>query len=389
MEKIVIIGNGAAGIETAINIRKLDSESEITLISNERYPHYYRPRLIEYLGGKIDTENFIIYKEDFYEKNRIKNITGEKIVEINTEKKSVISEKNNSYEFTKLMLATGASSFRPPIPGSDLKGVFTLRTIEDADQIRSFVSDKKNIVILGGGILGLEIANSIKDDEKEIVVIEMFDRLLPRQLDNKASSILKNILERKGLNFILGDSVANIGGSQEVHEISLKSGKNLKVQCIIISAGVRSNIELAKSAGIKTNRGIVIDNYFKTSKEDIFAAGDCAEHNEKVYGLWSVSKEQGKLAGMNMAGKNVEYTGSTPSTILKVTGIDLYSGGDFDFENPDQVFTKSENDQYLKLIVKDSRIVGAIALGNKKAVMDFKLGVEGKKTVENLLNYFN
>ena len=386
--KILIVGNGIAGVEAAVNIRNLNSSADIEIISSCNHPLYYRPRLIEYLSGSLKLENFTIYKDEFYRQKEIKNILGEKAIEIDINNQIIKTDKGNKYNYDTLLISTGASSFKPPISGVDLSGVFTLRSVKDADQIIEYSRTKKEITVLGGGLLGIEIANSLKDTNNNITIIEMFDRLLPRQLDKDGSSILENPLKEKGLNFILNNSVNKIIGNKMVEKIKLKNGNEIHSDCIVISAGVRSNIELAKNSGIDTNKGIVINNKFQTSIENIYSAGDCSEHKGRVYGLWSVSKEQGKLAGLSIAGKDINYTGSVPSTTLKVTGIDLFSAGDFESKNPDKLLVKKGDKSYLKIVIKNEKIIGAIALGNKQAISDFKSVIDGKKSIDTINKYF-
>ncbi|RKX96021.1 MAG: NAD(P)/FAD-dependent oxidoreductase [Spirochaetes bacterium] len=384
----LIIGNGVAGVEAAINIRKYDSLSKIKIITSSNHLHYYRPRLISYLTGNLKIEQLIIYREDFYQNKGIENLLGKEIKEIDTTNQNIKSTDGKKYVYDKLLIATGASSFKPPIPGSDIPGVFTLRSIKDAKEILTYSSDKKEITILGGGILGIEIADKLKRPNNNITIIEMFDRLLPRQLDKDGAFILENILKKRGLNFILNNSVSAIKGSKRVEKITLRDENEINSECIIISAGIRPNIHIAKQSGIETNKGILIDNNFQTSIKNIFSAGDCSEHNERIYGLWSVSKEQGKLAGLSMLGNTVDYKGSLPSTTLKVTDIDLFSSGDFDFKNPDKVYTKKDDNSYLKIVIKNGKIVGAIALGNKQAVVDFKSVISDTKPLNIVNDYF-
>ena len=388
--KVLIIGNGIAGIEAALNIRTQLESADISVISSCNHLLYYRPRLIEYLKGNLNLQNFTIYKPDYYQQKNIKNILSEKIVDIDIKNQKIKSINNKIFSYDKLLIATGASSFKPPLQGSNVEGVFALRSINDAKNIMEFSNDKKEIVILGGGLLGIEIAYSLKKSNNKITIVEMFDRLLPRQLDLDGANILENILNEKGLNFILNNSVSSIiSDNNKVKKVKLKNGDEIPSDCIIISAGIRPNIELAKNVGIETKRGILINNNFQTSIENIYSAGDCSEHNGHVYGLWSVSKEQGKLAGLSISGKRVDYKGSIPSTTLKVTGIDLFSSGHFDSAETDKVYTKKDNKSYLKIVIKDKKIIGAIALGNKQAISDFKSVIEGRKELETIKDYFN
>lgn len=211
--KYIIIGNGVAGTEAAMAIRKTDAEGDITLISESTRLFYYRPKLIDYLAGETTVEKFTLFKEDHYAKNRITNLLGTRIVTVDAAGKRVIDASGGSRQYDRLLLATGANPVKPPIEGADLKGVFTLRSVDDADRIMEFCSGVDDIVVVGGGLLGLETASGLKRFAKNITVVEYFSWLLPRQLDRQGGEILQAMLRKKGLSFALGDSVSEIRGA--------------------------------------------------------------------------------------------------------------------------------------------------------------------------------
>lgn len=382
----LIIGNGVAGDEASIMIRKNDATADITLISESTNYFYYKPKLINYLANDISLNKFTIHDKAFYEKLNIKNIPGTKITKINPDKNIVIAEDKTEYEYDKLLLATGSSAFIPPIKGVNKNGIFTIREVEDCDNILEYIKDKNNIIVVGGGLLGLETANSLRSLAKKVTVIEYFSTLLPRQLDNDGANLLKKILEEKGLNFILAGVVETIEGKDKVEKVILKSGREIKADAVIISAGIRGRIELAKDIGIEINKGIVVNDFMHTSAENIYCAGDSVEHNGKLYGIWNASKEQGKIAGLNMVGIKTQYNGTLFSNILKVTGIDLYSAGNFNSKNGKILISKNEN-EYLKFIIKNNQLIGAIVLGNANAVKIASKVFEGKAAGEELKKY--
>jgi nitrite reductase (NADH) large subunit len=385
--KYLIIGNGVAGDEASIMIRKNDATAEITIISESTNYFYYKPKLINYLANEISLNEFTIHKKEFYEKINIKNILNTKIIKIDPNKNIVTAEDKTEYEYDKLLLATGSSAFIPPIKGANKNGVFSIREVEDCDNILEYIKDKNNIVVIGGGLLGLETANSLRSLDKKVIIIEYFDRLLPRQLDNDGANLLKNMLEKKGLNFILAGVVETIEGKDKVDKVVLKSGKEIKADAVIISAGIRGRIELTKDIGIKINKGVIVNDFMQTSIENIYCAGDLVEHNEKLYGIWKASKEQGEIAGLNMVGVKTKYNGTLFSNVLKVTGIDLYSAGDFNAENGEILISKNEN-EYKKVIIENNKLIGAIVLGNENAVKIASKVFEGKISVEEIRKYF-
>ena len=386
--KYLIIGNGVAGDEASIMIRKSDATAEIKLISESINYFYYKPKLINYLANEISLNKFTIHEQTFYKKMNIKNIPGTKITKINPDKNIVTAEDKTEYEYDKLLLATGSRAFIPPIKGVNKNGVFKIREVEDCDNILEYIKDKNNIVVIGGGLLGLEIANSLRSLDKKVTIIEYFSILLPRQLDNDGANLLKKMLEKKGLNFILTGVVETIEGKDKVEKVILKSGKEIKADAVIISAGIRGRIELAKDIGIKINKGVVVNDFMETSVENIYCAGDLVEHNGKLYGIWNASKEQGKIAGLNMVGIKTKYNGTLFSNILKVTGIDLYSAGNFNTKNGEISISKNEN-EYIKFIIKNNQLIGAIVLGNANAVKITSKVFEGKASVEELKNMFD
>ncbi|MBL7092445.1 NAD(P)/FAD-dependent oxidoreductase [candidate division KSB1 bacterium] len=386
--KYLIIGNGVAGDEASIMIGKNDATAEIKLISESINYFYYKPKLINYLANEISLNKFTIHKKAFYEKMNIKNIPGTKITKINPDKNIVIAEDKTEYEYDKLLLATGSRAFIPAIKGANKNGVFTIREVEDCDNILEYIKDKNSIVVIGGGLLGLETANSLRSLNKKVTVIEYFSTLLPRQLDNDGANLLKKMLEKKGLNFILPGIVEIIEGKDKVEKVILKSGKEIKADAVIVSAGIRGRIELAQDIGIKINKGIVVNDFMQTSVENIYSAGDSVEHNGKLYGIWKASKEQGKIAGLNMVGIKTKYNGTLFSNILKVTGIDLYSAGNFDSKNGEILISKNGN-EYIKFIIKNNQLIGAIVLGNANAVKIASKDFEGKASVEELKNLFD
>jgi nitrite reductase (NADH) large subunit len=391
--KYLIIGNGVAGIEAALSIRKSDPQGEITVISESKNLFYYRPKLIDCLAGEVSLDQFTIYNKEFYEKNNITNVLGTKITKIIPGKNIIISENGTEYGYDKLLLATGANCFVPPIRGVNKKGVFVLREVEDVDGIREYCQDIENIVVMGGGFLGLEAAYSLTKLGKRVTVIEVFDMLLPRQLDKEAAALLRKLLEEKGLSFVLPDLVLAIEGENpagsvgKVQNVILKSGKQVKAGAVVICTGIRGRDRLAREAKIKVEKGIVINDYMQTSIENVYCAGDPAQHHGKLYGLWAAAKEQGKIAGLNMAGIPTKYAGTLSSGTLKITGIVVYSAGDFDAVDA-QIFVSKEKNIYRKLLLKNNRPVGAIVVGDSESAKTASRVFEGKAPPEEFKKYF-
>ncbi len=380
--KYLIIGNGVAGVEAAFSIKKEDISANITIVAESENEFYYRPRIIEYLAGKVEFEKLKAYKKEKYEENGIKIFTGEKITDVDIIKKEVKTDTGKIYGYDKMLLAVGARPFIPDIPGISKKGVFRFRGITDADEIIKSAKESKNAVVLGGGLLGIETANSLCATGINVTVVEYFDRLLPRQLDKEAAEILQNILNKKGINFILNDSAKEIKGTEKTEEIELKSGKKIPADMIVISAGVRPRLELAQKINLEINRGIVVNENMETSEKDIYAAGDVIEYSNICYGLWIPAKEQGIIAGKNMTGKREKYTGTPMETRLKVTDVTLFSAGDFEGKNADSIKIIKDINSYKKFVIKEGKLIGTIVLGdNKTAILAGKI-FEGKEDIK-------
>jgi len=362
----LIIGNGVAGTEAAMAIRKTDPDGDITIISKSKHFFYYRPRLIEYLAGEVTVDKFTLYKEDHYAKNRITCVLGTRIASIDAKKRAALDTEGRAYHFDRLLLATGAEPFVPPLEGADLDGVFTFRGITDADRIMEHCRGVDDIVILGGGLLGLETANAVSRFAKRVTVVEYFEWLLPRQLDRPGGETLRGMLEKRGMRFALGESVLSIRGSGSVESVLLKSGTEIPAGAVIISTGIKGRNELALSAGAEVKRGIVVDDYMATTVEGIYAAGDPVEHDGCLYGIWPAAREQGRIAGLNMAGAVTPYPKTLSSNVLKITGIDLYSAGEFNRDDA-ETYSCAADGTYIKFLQKGGPL-GAVILGDPAAI---------------------
>lgn len=362
--KIIIIGNGIAGISAAEAIRGRDKNFEIVMYTDERHYHYSRPRVIEYLSGKVDVNTIIIKKEEFYKQNNIKLNLNSKIISIDTQNKKIILSDGRQDNFDRLIIAAGAYSFLPPVDGADTEGVFTLRTIDDADKIVSFSRGKNKALVIGGGLLGIEAAMSLKTLGLDVAIVEVFDRLLPRQLDKDSAKILQAMLEEKGLKFLLPKQTSSIEKNNDLLKINFKDNTSAIADLTLFSAGIRCNLKIIEGSGIEFGMGIKVNEYMRTNIPDIFAAGDIAEYHGVVYGIWPAAKEQGTAAGINATGEKTEYKGSVLSTKLKVVGIELASIGSIEHGEGIQIHTKQDKGIFKRVFVKDSKLVGAILLGD-------------------------
>jgi nitrite reductase (NADH) large subunit len=366
MKKYLIIGNGVAGTTAAENIRKQDEKGNITIVTEEGLPFYYRIRLNELIAQNLSEQDLLAKKENWYQDQQIELILGTRIVNADPAEKSLTSDSNRKLSYDQLLLATGSHSFIPPINGSGKNGVFALRSIQDARNISESSLQTEDVVLIGGGLLGLEAGNALVKLGKKVTVVEFFPRLLPRQLDVDGAKRLQELMEGMGFSFRLGAKTQEILGIDRVEGVLLEGGETIPARMVIISAGVRPNLELAGPLGLDHEKGIKVDEYLRTNQADIYAAGDVVEFNGVTYGIWPAAMEQGKIAGLNMAGGDMVYRGSTLANTLKVVGVDLASAGNIDAENQLESEVFSDERVYKKIVTENNKVVGCIMLGDTK-----------------------
>jgi len=387
--RFVVVGGGTAGIAAAQKLRSLAPASSITLLEAEAVPHYLRPGLIEVLAGKKELWEITPYSRDWFEKRGIDYRLGEAAVSLDSARREVFLSSGKAIPYDRLLLALGAEPIRPGIPGVDLPGVFTLRTAADVERIRTWAVGRKRGVVLGGGWLGLEAAYALRNMLEEVFVLDRGPWPLPRQLDREGGQVLTSLLRDKGLEIFGETEASEIRGESEVREVVLSSGKRIPADLVLIAIGVRPRIGLAQDAGIGTNRGIVVNDFLETSAPDIYAAGDVAEWQGRLYGIIPAAREQGSIAAQNMVEpKSARYAGTNPVQRLKVAGVDLLclgethpTGGSF-LEEKFQ-----EGGRYLKLVLDgERRLRGAVAIGFPELMEKLELLFrEGSPVPQNFL----
>lgn len=374
--QFVIVGNGVAGITAGAAIRERSADAKISVYTDESHPYYPRPRLYNILSGEAQPADIYGFPTQWYTERKITVDLSKKAAGIETDKKELLLEDGHRIGYDKLLLANGAHSFVPPVKGVEKTGVFTLRSLRDALAIREYAEKTKNAVVVGGGLLGLEFAASLRRLGQRVDVIELLPRLLPMQLDQDGATLLQQIVESLGVNVTVGVKTEEIIGQQTVSGVALSGGKQVSGDLVLFSAGVRSNTDLASQAGIKTNRGVLVDDCLRTSATDVCAAGDVAEFKGRVYGIIPAALDQAKIAVLNMFEKEGHvYQGTIPSNTLKIVGIDLASMGlvnpeGSEFEEVRKL--KKEERIYKKIVVQQGIIVGAIILGETRSVAPLK-----------------
>ncbi len=366
MTNYLIVGNGVAGTTAAENIRKLDKEGKITVVTEESTPFYHRVRLPEFISGDLAEDKLKAKKDQWYKEQGIDLRLNTRIQGANPGKKAVTTQRNEEISYDRLLLATGSRSFLPPMKGADKKGVFALRSIQDARDIAAWAKNIQKGVLIGGGLLGLEAGNALRKLGKKLTVVEFFPRLLPRQLDVAGAGRLQAILEGMGFSFRLGAKTQEIKGEDRVSGVLLEGGELLPAEMVVISAGVRPDLELAKALVLDRDKGVKVDAQMRTNQPGIYAAGDVAEFKGIPYGIWTAAAEQGQVAGTNMAGGKALYKGTVMANTLKVVGIDLASAGNIDAENKLQSKVLTDEKVYKKIVLENDQIAGCIMLGDTK-----------------------
>ncbi len=386
--KYVITGNGVAGTTAAAFIRKIDNDGIITIITEESYPFYSRIRLIDFLSGDVDEKSIILKKDTWYEENKIDLILNTAVTDIDVAKKEIITSSDVKIKYDKFLMATGGIPFVPAIAGAGAgagkKGVFTLRTLKDAIAIREYAGmGNKRLLIIGGGVLGLEAGNALRKSGISVAVVEFFTRLLPRQMDTDGADMLRTQLEQMGFTFYLGTKTEEISGADKVEGVLLENGRRVDCDMIIISAGVRPNAALAQKAGLKIEKGLIVNDRMETELPEIYAAGDLIQHRGVFYGIWPAAEKQGEVAGINMAGGNAVYEGTTISNFLKIAGAGLVAAGNIDAEgNHESIVIKDPGKFiYKKLVIRENTIIGTILYGDIKDMRRIVKAIENRTDI--------
>jgi nitrite reductase (NADH) large subunit len=384
MANYLIIGNGVAGTTAAETVRKLDKTGKITVVTEEATPFYYRMRLPEFISGDLTEDKLSAKKNEWYKGQEIDLRVNTRIQGASPGKKAVTTQSNQELPYDRLLIATGSRSFIPPMKGADKRGVFALRTIQDARDIVAWARNIQKVVLIGGGLLGLEAGNALRRLGKKLTVVEFFPRLLPRQLDVAGGGRLQTIMEGMGFSFRLGAKTQEIKGEDQVSGVLLEGGELLTAEMVVISAGVRPALDLAKALSLDHDKGIKVDEQMRTNQPGIYAAGDVAEFKGIPYGIWTAATEQGQIAGTNMAGGNALYKGTVMANTLKVVGIDLASAGNIDADNKLESKVLMDQKVYKKIVVENDQIAGCIMLGDTKGFTKITKMMSEKQNVSQI-----
>ncbi|CAI8872758.1 MULTISPECIES: NAD(P)/FAD-dependent oxidoreductase [Bacillus] len=386
MEKnFVIIGSGVAAVNAAKIVRDHDKDSNIFIFGEESPLPYNRIKLSKELYTDLHSEKVLIKKEKWYQKNNISVFTNTKVVKIDTKQQHIVTANNEKIAYYKLLICTGANNKKLRIDGINKKNVFTIRDMHDADDFKTCLEGKKSVVNIGGGVQGLETAWSIVNAGKKVTIVEVADKLMGGQLDEKTSLLLKQKIESAGVKVYLNTTIDSILGGEEVTGIKVNGDQRIACDSVVYSIGVTPNISLVNHTPIHLNRGIVVNEMMETNVESVYAAGDVAEVNGEIDGLWGRAMDQGKIAGSNMVSISATYKKAIPVTIFNAFDISLFSIGCIDEKQCDTTIVEEDGkEKYTRLFIKDNKIVGVISLEGVVASIPYKSAIEEQVSLEEI-----
>ncbi|MCV9951860.1 nitrite reductase large subunit NirB [Paenibacillus sp. BT-177] len=366
-KKLVVIGNGMAGINTVEQILKLTDKYEITVLGSEPHPNYNRIMLSYVLEGSKTIDDIILNDLQWYADQGITLYTGKMVKSIDGEHKKIRTEDGLVIDYDVALVATGSQSFILPIPGKELPGVIGFRDIADCSEMLEAAKTYKKAAVIGGGLLGLEAAKGLVNLGMDVTVVHLMEDLMERQLDREASAMLKAELERQGIKFAMQMQTAEVYGQDRVQGLRFSDGSELEADLVVMAVGIKPNIQVAVESGMETNRGIVVDDLMRTSLPDVYAVGECVEHRGICYGLVAPLFEQGSVIAKHLAGVDTEgYAGSVVSTKLKISGVDVFSAGEF-ITQPEHTVIVAKDEwkrTYKKVLLRDNKIVGTVLFGD-------------------------
>lgn len=395
-ETYVIIGNGAAGFYAAKAIKERNESAIIKLISNELEHSYVRTQLSDLITEKID-DSFYLERANWYKENNIVEILGANVNSIDKETKTIKLDNKQGIHYDKLILANGSYNFVPPTKVkfedhetevnswtyNTVKGIHTIKKLSDVESLKEQLPASKNVVIIGGGLLGLEAAWEVQKRNINVTVVELAERMLPRQLDTDGSKLFEDLVNKTPVKVLLGEAVEFITANEAgVQSLQLKSGKKIDADIIIYSVGVRANIFLAQPLGIHCNKGVVVNPYMQTNVEDIYACGDVAELEGIYYGNWPAAIEMGKVAGANSTGDNIKFEKFVSSTVFAAMNTQVFSAGTVNFDDASLERIGSidtVNNKYSKLFFYNNKLVGGILIGDISSSIKIINGIQNEE----------
>jgi len=369
-EKLVLIGNGMAGMRTIDELLKLSPDKyDITVFGAEPHGNYNRIMLSPVLAGDKTIDQIITHDLQWYEDKGITLHIGKTVTGIDRGNQIVITEAGKQAHYDKLIFATGSNPITLPLKGKDIEGVITFRDINDVNIMIATAKIHKKAVVIGGGLLGLEAANGLMTQGMDVSVVQRGSILMDQQLDQAASDLMQTELEAKGMTFLIDYDTAEFMGQDRVEKVRFSNGIEVEADLVVIAVGVRPNIALAQQSGIMCERGVLVDDTLKTYSKNIYAVGECVQYRNETFGLVAPLFKQAKVCAAQLANvSNNKYQSSATATKLKVTGINVFSAGDFNGDEQSDILIYHDPSRhiYKKLVLKENKIIGTLLYGDTR-----------------------
>ena len=386
-EPLVIVGNGMAAARLVDELAKTAlGRYAIAVIGEEPRLAYNRVLLSSVLAGETASHEIELKPADWWRDRGVTLKYGCAVTEIDVGRRELRIANDESVEFSKLVLATGSTPLRLNVPGAELAGVHTFRDSRDVDLLLTLAAAKKRVVVVGGGLLGLEAAYGLAKAGAPVTLVHLMDRLMERQLDAPAAALLKSLVEPRGITVLLNANTARILGERRVDGVELADGRRIDADAVIFAAGIRPNIALASAAGIPAGRGIIVDDQLQTGARGIFALGECAEHRGVCYGLVEPAYEQARVLAQHLAGRTAVYCGSVVATNLKVSGVSVFSAGDYLSGDSTESIVLSDvgRGTYQNLVISEGRLAGAVLVGDVADALWYLDLIRGREEVARI-----
>jgi nitrite reductase [NAD(P)H] large subunit len=386
-EPLVIVGNGMAAARLVDELVKISlGRYAIAVIGEEPRLAYNRVLLSSVLAGETTSHEIELKPANWWRDRGVTVKYGCRVTEIDVGRSELKIAGDESIEYSRLVLATGSTPLRLNLPGVDLAGVCTFRDSRDVDMLLALAARKRPVVVIGGGLLGLEAAYGLAKAGTPVTLLHLMDRLMERQLDLPAADLLKTLVERTGVEVLLNADTARIHGEKRVEGVELADGRRIAADAVVFAAGIRPSTSLASGSGLLVNRGVVVDDRLQTSTENIFALGECAEHRGICYGLVEPAYEQAHVLAQHLSGKAAAYRGSVVATNLKVSGVNVFSAGDFLGADGSEAILLSDirRGTYKKLVLAEGRLIGAVLIGDTSDALWYLDMIRGRKPVASI-----
>jgi nitrite reductase (NADH) large subunit len=366
-EPLVVIGNGMAAARFCEELaQRALGRYAVAVIGQEPQLAYNRVLLSSVLAGEVAASETVLKPASWWRDRGVTLCYGAPVTAVDLTARRVTLDGGNKLDFAKLVFATGSRAIRLPLPGAELPRVLTFRDLADVASISRAAGRGSRVVVIGGGLLGIEAAYGLAKAGAKVTLVHLMDRLMERQLDARAASLLKRAVEAKGIEVLLDTATARFSGDGRVEAVEFKDGRSVAADMVVVAVGIRPNAEIAAAAGLSVNRGIIVDDHLATDRPDVFAIGECAEHRDICYGLIAPANEQAHVLAARLAGRDVSYSGSVNATNLKVSGVHVFSAGDFLGAGGTEsiVLTDAGLGTYKKLVIAGGRLVGAVLYGD-------------------------